>query len=52
MGMLMGFTVSWHVTSSVGKITIQASPVELITSTDWFDVQLVGPDGSAHHRAI
>lgn len=41
-------TVSWHVTGLVGKITIQASLVESPTSTDWFDVQLVGPDGSAY----
>ena len=41
-------TVSWHVTSLVGKITIQASLVESPTDTDCFDVQLVGPDNSAY----
>jgi len=40
-------TVSWQLTGFTGTITIQASLVETPGSTDWFDVTLVDPAGTA-----
>ena len=40
-------TVSWQLTGFTGKITIQASLVETPVDTDWFDVTLVDPAGTA-----
>ena len=40
-------TVSWQLTGFTGTITIQASLVETPGSTDWFDVTLADPAGTA-----
>ena len=40
-------TASWQLTDFTGKITIEASLVETPVSTDWFDVTLVDPAGTA-----
>ena len=40
-------TVSWQLTGYTGTITVQATLVEVPATTDWFDITLVDPAGTA-----